>query len=522
MENEWRVFGPPGTGKTYWIGKQVEAALAKYRDDQILITSYTRGAAVEAAGRIALPDPNIGTIHSICYNAIGRGEIAENHISEWNDPEYPMAGGKIDADDPGSDRRGEIMYGDALLAATSKARCQLIPKSQWQSDYVNFHNKWTVFKKERGYLDFTDMIETAYRDYDSCPIHARVLFVDEAQDLNPLQAAVIRKWGRGMDRFILVGDDDQAIYEWAGADAGILINDDISPSNIIELKHSKRVPRRVHEFAESWINGLSKRRAKTYHPNDNEGAVNYVAETWKAGDELLSTVLRDINNDKSVMVLASSAYLLWPFIRAMKESGILFHNPYRKDRSEWNPIVKKNGVVNSFDRMLYFARAQYGQTHKEIWYWAEHLRSEAIRPKGKALLKRLRSESSELKLSASQMNEFFPIETMNAIMKSDVEWFAQNCVESKKSMFEYPARVAGMGGIEGLYAEPKITVGTIHSVKGGEADCIYIIPDLSSKFAESWQMGERDALIRLFYVALTRAKESVNILGSASKWSVFQ
>jgi len=64
---------------------------------------------------------------------------------------------------------------------------------------------------------------------------------------------------------------------------------------------------------------------------------------------------------------------------------------------------------------------------------------------------------------------------------------------------------------EQLFKKPQLIVGTIHSVKGGEADIVYVIPDLSKPQKKAWHGSrtEADALRRLFYVAGTRAREEL-------------
>ncbi|MDP2857691.1 MAG: hypothetical protein Q8P50_06885 [Bacillota bacterium] len=70
-------------------------------------------------------------------------------------------------------------------------------------------------------------------------------------------------------------------------------------------------------------------------------------------------------------------------------------------------------------------------------------------------------------------------------------------------------------GADALLRRPLVTVGTIHSVKGGEADVVYLFPDLSYSGMREWVQGPfiRDPLIRMFYVALTRAREVVVLCG---------
>ena len=66
-------------------------------------------------------------------------------------------------------------------------------------------------------LDFTDMVHKFITDGLVIPF--KVLMVDEAQDLTPLQWDMVVKMSEGVERVYIAGDDDQAIYEWNGADA---------------------------------------------------------------------------------------------------------------------------------------------------------------------------------------------------------------------------------------------------------------------------------------------------------------
>jgi superfamily I DNA/RNA helicase len=65
-------------------------------------------------------------------------------------------------------------------------------------------------------------------------------------------------------------------------------------------------------------------------------------------------------------------------------------------------------------------------------------------------------------------------------------------------------------------------IGTIHSIKGGEADCVYVMPDLSPQGAAQWQGDDDDkaAVIRTFYVAMTRARHKLALLLPMSRLSV--
>ena len=82
---EYRIFGPPGTGKTTNLGRQIGRAANRFGCDRVLVTSFSRATAAELAGRHAPVDPNrIGTLHSHCFHALGKPRIAEVHASQWN------------------------------------------------------------------------------------------------------------------------------------------------------------------------------------------------------------------------------------------------------------------------------------------------------------------------------------------------------------------------------------------------------------------------------------------------------
>ena len=73
----------------------------------------------------------------------------------------------------------------------------------------------------------------------------------------------------------------------------------------------------------------------------------------------------------------------------------------------------------------------------------------------------------------------------------------------------YPVRVAERRGVAALLETPRVVVGTIHSVKGAEADEVVLLPDLSRVGAEAYEgrgLGGKDSVLRTFYFGITRAK----------------
>ena len=85
--------------------------------------------------------------------------------------------------------------------------------------------------------------------------------VDEAQDLTPLQWDMVVKMAEAVERVYIAGDDDQAIYEWNGADVDLFQN---FPGKTLVLKKSVRLNKNIHFFSKCLLNSMG---IKEYRKN---------------------------------------------------------------------------------------------------------------------------------------------------------------------------------------------------------------------------------------------------------------
>jgi hypothetical protein len=100
----------------------------------------------------------------------------------------------------------------------------------------------------------------------------RVLMVDEAQDLTPLQWDMVIKLALSSEKVYLAGDDDQAIYEWNGAEVTYF---QTFPGKIKILEKSRRLNKQVHFFARCLLNGMEGYRVeKEFNSNGSEGTIS--------------------------------------------------------------------------------------------------------------------------------------------------------------------------------------------------------------------------------------------------------
>ena len=92
-----------------------------------------------------------------------------------------------------------------------------------------------------------------------------------------------------------------------------------------------------------------------------------------------------------------------------------------------------------------------------------------------------------------------------------LEWWRTRVTADASERVTFPADITSRRGQRALLETPKVVVGTIHSVKGGQADVVYLFPDISQAGdAQHARAGAaRDSVIRLFYVGLTRARETL-------------
>lgn len=525
MNNEYRMQGPPGTGKTTWLAKQVESAVRRHGSDSVLVTSLTKAAALEVAGRDLPIDPErIGTLHSHCFQALDKPRIAQDkkNLKLWNEfldstgKKPYMLSGSSDTDDfGGQGENGTI--GDELMQIAEIYRARFIPQEEWKRESVSeFFDVWCDFKEMHQFMDFTDLIEEAIRSIKRPPFNPRFLFIDEAQDLSLLETTLIRKWAKHCEKVIMVGDPDQSLFNWRGSNPENFTTPEIPEENYKELKQSYRVPKAVHKIALKWIRKIENRRDVEYLPRDEEGKVDRLNRNYKHPRILYEDAQKYLEQDKTVMFLGTAGYMLLPLIKYFRENGITFHNPYTTKRGDWNPLMKRRG--NSIaDRIRAFLYCQWFTDPKELWLWIEMLKLDHWR-KDKSISKEFIKELKR-EMTLTELDNLFESQAISRAADSDLDWLKEGMLSNYKgaAATKYALKVAEQDktGVT-LTKTPKICIGTVHSVKGGQSDVVYIFPDLSPAADEEFVVDE-DSIIRVFYVALTRARETVVICEPATK-----
>jgi len=533
------VVGPPGCGKTSHIASVAAEAARRFGSDKVVIASLTRAAAHEVASRrVPIPKEAVGTMHSLAYRALGRpGLVTEEAAEDWNHrfPHWPVSGvrGEFESGGGDEDDGSSQKAGDRLLERSTFNRSRLLPHPWPDFTLDRFDELWTAWKRGHELVDFQDMIDLALADVDTAPGRPSVIYLDEAQDSSTAEIALARKWGKAAGHLVAVGDGDQSIYGWRGADPEAFLGL-ARPEHRRVLEQSYRVPRAVHAYAVDWIEKLGRlgRHPVVYRPRDEEGEVVCRPELrYDYPPMIVEAAERDLADGKTVMILASCRFMLDRIRNRLKEMAVPFHNPYRKKNGGWNPLRGTSTRVLDY---LAPCPETWGEhaapwTWKRVWSWLEFVDADFLSEGAKTEIKRMAKTEETADRPIAETVDRAP-EALRAIFKDEYDpWDGTPeklrgfILASKQRVMDYPLKVAERRGGAALRKTPGLILGSIHSVKGAEAQVVYLVPDIApiARRGEqltgrgSWDTPEGETAIRrLFYVGMTRAREKLVILGN--------
>lgn len=513
MTEEFRVFGPPGTGKTTMLGTWISQAAERYGSDAILVASFTRAAASELVRRNLPLDPShVGTLHALCYRALGAPQIAETKASEFNEAQthYKLSGGRFDLDEPNV---AFVSDSDKLMNSYQVARATMTHRDAWTREVRAFAAAWEGWKWDTGYIDFTDMIEIALDERMAPPFGSTIGFFDEVQDFTPLELALVRNWGEQMDFIVLAGDDDQCIYQFKGATPDAFLTPPADDVHKRILRQSYRIPASVHRLSQKWISGVRERELKEFSPRDSEGSVERREElTWRYGAEAIA---KELEHAGDVMVIASCSYQIAPIVANLREAGIPFHNPFRRKRGDWNPLKSGRGMATG-ERIASLLSPTW--TYGDLASWMPMTRKKSNQNPGR-WAELIADQPEDRIVSVALLGQVFQPGVIDEIRREPLTWLQENVLAAKSKAIEFPIRVIERYGVKALTETPRIVVGTIHSVKGGEADSVYLFPDLSPSGYAQWEAGD-DSVRRMFYVGMTRPRERLVVCGQSTPHAV--
>ena len=477
-----KILGPPGTGKTTKLLKYVQTFLKLGTPiEKIGYFAFTKKAATEAKERMLKLFPQYGyrdlkhfqTLHSLAFTTLGMKKdnvMQAEHYEEIG----KSLGVQVSVYRGGEEETGYIDSDSEYFNLINIARIKNISiRNEYDTDLYSDDMDYNLveiieaelnnYKKSFALYDFTDMIEK-FIGSELCP-KFDVVFIDEAQDLSPIQWKMYDIIKQNTKMMILAGDDDQAIYGWAGADVKRFQDE---PAKEKILPKSYRVPIRVQNVADSIISQIETRIPKEWEPREDDGHCEEVYDL----DEVDLT-------QGNWLILARTNYRLIKMKPYLMERGIYFE--YKERKSFSSKLWK---AIRDFSRWTSGAQLTASEI-KDIFDYTGH------------------EFDGEDHMSYSC--EFFNIDTSDT-------WYELFDADPEQVLYIRQM----LSNKEKLSEEARVKLSTIHSAKGGEADNVLLILDNTDKIRESIEKSpeKADEEHRVWYVGVTRTKQNLYIMAA--------
>jgi DNA helicase-2/ATP-dependent DNA helicase PcrA len=487
------VLGPPGTGKTTTLIGYVEDELrAGVHPDRIAYLSFTKRAAREAADRACAKFsktqedfPYFRTLHSLCFRFLGLSgaDVLEGkRLKQFGDVAKVRINGRWSED-------GSLLgfeAGDRILFMENLSRIRHVTlREQYQLDndgldwneVVRVAREFREYKEDQNLLDYTDMLLRFVRQ--GVRPNLEVLCVDEAQDLSLAQWDVIRLLARGVRRVVVAGDDDQAIYRWAGADVDKFVD---MRGQVRVLGQSWRVPVTVQEVAMRPIAHVSRRRPKEWKPRREYGEVD------------ARTEFQHCDYDGSdVLILARNDYVLREQVEPiLRERGVIYekHGFPSVKRSvidaitTWERLRRGESILGEEARMVYKAmRVDVGVRRAS---------------------KELPGVGDEEQVDIKYLRE------KGGLLRDEIWHVALDLLTPQDRRYILAARQHGEKVTTG---KPRVRLSTIHGAKGGEADHVILFKEMAMRTHAEMRVNKEDEA-RVWYVGATRARKRLTMVRS--------
>ena len=567
------VLAGPGSGKTLTIVNRVKYLIEKQkvRPEEILVVTFTRFAAAEMKSRLCLVmgkrdlPVTVGTFHGIYYGILkwAYRMNQENILSETE--KYQILRGVINKE------RMEIFdeedFIQDIAAEIGKVKNNRIPLEEFVSEkcsadaFRNIYRNYEQHRKELKKIDFDDMLVLCYELFRSRPDvlaqwqkKFRYVLIDEFQDINRIQYDVIRMLAQPENNLFVVGDDDQAIYGFRGADSELMLGfgKDFPNAKQILLGMNYRSTANIVQNSLKLIENNVERYSKKLEANREGGSCLHIQEVKDPVEEA-EYVLEEIQKCKENGIKEEEIAILFrvhtdarAVVEAMVERKIPFQmkehlpNIYEhfiakdimayfrlatgaRNRQDFLQVMNRPkrylgrdsvaGAKVSFEDMRKFycdkdwmidRIDQFEWDVKMLMKMAPYAAIQYIR-KRIGYDDFLKEYAFTHQINRSDLNEVLAeIEEAAKAFSSVEEWFAH--VEEYTETLKVKEK-------ERNRPRPGVRLMTIHASKGLEFKQVFLIAANEGRIP--YQKAKTDKEIeeerRLFYVAMTRAKDFLKI-----------
>ncbi len=589
------VIAGAGTGKTRVLTHRIAYLVEtkKARPWEILAITFTNKAANEMKERIGqLIDYSIdrmwiGTFHSVCVRILRRnidriGYDRNFVIYDTNDQKAIIRDciKELDLDT----KKYNVNSIRAIISSEKNVRNN--PDKYIAEHYTDFIKRnvgeaYALYEKklkQANALDFDDLLvkalkllETEVDIRESYQEQFKYILVDEYQDTNLVQYCIVKILGQkpnGENNVFVVGDEDQSIYGWRGADIKNILNfeHDFKGAKVVKLEKNYRSTNVILNAANGVIGNNCQRKGKNLYTDFEGGNLIRIMETDNEKDEaftvaaLIRKERRENNLDYSDMAIL---YRTNAQSRALEEGLIREGIPYKivgglkfyerkeiKDIMAYLTLIYNQKDVVSFDRIINVPRRKIGQKTMDIitdYSEAESIsKFEACFDSEQLNLPKAAAASIESFISMMEMlmikkdvmplsefiQEVYEVTGLKAMLLEEdtddgrsrienVEEFLSAAKDfeeryEENSLEDFLAHVSLLADVDKTDETKKdnVILMTVHSAKGLEFDTVFITGLEEGMFPIIDQNDLNDDLEeerRLFYVAITRAKRMLYI-----------
>ena len=581
------IVAGAGSGKTKVLISRIAHIIEKKKayPNQILAVTFTNKAAKEMQDRIskilkkgAIGLPWLGTFHSVCAKLLRKHAKAVNLNSNFT---------IIDQDD-------QVKLIKNISKAENIDTKKISPKyilsiiDQWKNK--GWYPEDVILKKkevlEKGFLsiykiyqsklldlnacDFSDLILHSVKIFEKNPDitemyskNFKYILVDEYQDTNLIQSKWLNYLAKYNQNICCVGDDDQSIYSWRGAEIKNFLEFDKIYKNtkIVRLERNYRSTQNILSVASKIISNNETRVGKNLYTESEDGNLvslnsfrNGKDEAIGISDEIEKLKKKYSLNDISILVRAIFQ------TREFEERFLKIGIPYRiiggikfyeraeiKDCIAYLRVVNQNKDDLSFERIINVPKRSIGETTvKQINKYAKQnglpleksaislIQENKIKPKTKLgltsllnLLEKWRNDLFNKKIGHIKLIQTILDESgYSQMLKDKKDLENENRLENVKelinAMKEYDnlesflEHVALATSLDQDWEDKKINLMTMHASKGLEFDVVFLpgweeglFPHQKS-IEEKGQKGLEEER-RLAYVGITRAKKQAII-----------
>ncbi|MFA5928658.1 MAG: UvrD-helicase domain-containing protein [Candidatus Margulisiibacteriota bacterium] len=519
------IVAGAGTGKTRVLTERIEHLVTNCQvaADRILAVTFTNKAANELKSRLPgrFHYPWIGTFHSICNKILRIERATPFVIFDANDQVDLVK--KIC-----TNLEINIQFKPStILSAISNAKNSLLTPATYANRISSFFEEnvakvFEAYQKElnaNNALDFDDLLKAAVELLQGDPAlmakyqkQFEYILVDEYQDTNYAQYMLTKLLAEKHHNICVVGDSDQNIYSWRGANIENILNfeKDFPEAKVVMLEQNYRSTKTILHIANQVILKNLKRKPKNLWTDNLDGEPALIYRAYDSNDEanyLADLVVQQKKKNDVVILYRTNAQS-----RAIEDVFVKRSIPYRIIggikfylRKEVKDVLAYVRYIYNNSDQLALDRIKKLPAYKKF---AEEVKNISVDDApGKIIEKVLAVTKYRDKLEKKATEEAVSrVENINELIGASIDF---------KNVGEFLAYVSLVADIDELEVEGEaVTMMTLHSAKGLEFPQVFItgceeglLPHYRSQIDPDMLEEER----RLFYVGVTRAKEKVTL-----------